>query len=50
VALSWWLVLCLPFPGLLHINFLFTVRLINERVRVFLARRKSNKRLQNCLH
>jgi hypothetical protein len=28
-----------PFPGLLHIYFLFTVRLTNERVGVFLARR-----------
>ena len=25
MALAWWLVLCLPFPGLLHIYFLFTV-------------------------
>ena len=32
-------VLCLPFPGLPHIYFLFTVRLTNERVGVFLARR-----------
>ena len=38
MALAWWLVPCLPFPGLLHIYFLFTVRLTNERVRVFLAR------------
>ena len=30
---------CLPFPGLLHIYFLFTLRLTNERVGVFLARR-----------
>ena len=28
-----------PYPGLLHIYFLFTVRLTNERVGVFLARR-----------
>ena len=28
-----------PFPGLPHIYFLFTVRLTNERVGVFLARR-----------
>ena len=28
VALAWWLVPCLPFPGLLHIYFLFTARLI----------------------
>jgi hypothetical protein len=27
VALAWWLVPCLPFPGLPHIYFLFTVRL-----------------------
>ena len=39
MALAWWLVLCLPFPGLQHIYFLFTVRLANERVGVFLARR-----------
>jgi hypothetical protein len=25
VALAWWLVPCLPFPGLLHIYFLFTL-------------------------
>jgi hypothetical protein len=37
MALAWWLVPCLPFPGLPHIYFLFTVRLTNERVRVFLA-------------
>ena len=30
---------CLPFPGLPHIYFLFTVRLTNERVGVFIARR-----------
>ena len=28
MALAWWLVPCLPFPGLPHIYFLFTVRLI----------------------
>ena len=39
MALAWWLVLCLPFPGLPHIYFLFTVWLTNERVGVFLARR-----------
>jgi hypothetical protein len=39
MALAWWLVPCLPFPGLPHIYFLFTVRLTNERVWVFLARR-----------
>ena len=27
MALVWWLVPCLPFPGLPHIYFLFTVRL-----------------------
>jgi hypothetical protein len=37
--LAWWLVLCLSFPGLPHIFFLFTVQLTNERVGVFLARR-----------
>jgi hypothetical protein len=39
MALAWWLVQCLPFPGLPHIYFLFTVRLTNEWVGVFLARR-----------
>ena len=39
MALAWWLVPCLPFSGLPHIYFLFTVRLTNERVGVFLARR-----------
>ena len=39
MALAWWLVPCLPFPGLPHIHFLFTVRLTNEWVGVFLARR-----------
>ena len=39
MAFAWWLVLCLPFPGLPHIYFLFTVRLTNEWARVFLARR-----------
>ena len=39
MALEWWLVPYLPFPGLPHIYFLFTVRLTNERVGVFLARR-----------
>jgi hypothetical protein len=38
MAFAWWLVPCLPFPGLPHIYFLFTVRLdTNERVGVFLA-------------
>jgi hypothetical protein len=39
MVLAWWLVPCLPFPGLPHIYFLFTVRLTNEWVGVFLARR-----------
>ena len=39
MALAWWLVPCLPFLGLPHIYFLFTVRLTNERVGAFLARR-----------
>ena len=47
MALAWWLVPCLPFPGLPHIYFLFTVRLTNERVGVFLARR-SVQHLVNC--
>ena len=38
MALAWWLVPCLPFPGLPHIYFLFTVQLTNEWVGVFLAR------------
>ena len=38
MALAWWLVPCLAFPGLPHIYFLFTVRLTNEWVGVFLAR------------
>jgi hypothetical protein len=41
MALAWWLVPYLPFPGLPHIYFLFTVRLTNERVGVFLARRSA---------
>jgi hypothetical protein len=39
MALAWLFVPCLPFPCLPHIYFLFTVRLTNERVGVFLARR-----------
>ena len=39
MALAWWLVPCLTFPGLPHIYFLFTVQLTNEWVGVFLARR-----------
>jgi hypothetical protein len=37
LALAWWIVPCLPFPGLPHIYFLFTLRLTNERVGVFLS-------------
>ena len=35
VALAWWLVLCLPFTGLLHIYFLFTLwlRIFHENSR-----------------
>jgi hypothetical protein len=40
MALAWWLVPCLPFTGLPHIYFLFTMRLTNERVGVFIARRR----------
>jgi hypothetical protein len=39
MAFAWWLVPYLPFPGLPHVCFLFTVRLTNERVGVFFARR-----------
>jgi hypothetical protein len=39
VALAWWLVPCLPFPGLLHIYFLFTARL-----RIFHVCRNENFR------
>jgi hypothetical protein len=39
MVLGWWLVPCPTFPDLPHIYFLFTVRLTNERVGVFLARR-----------
>jgi hypothetical protein len=39
MALAWWLVPYLPFTGLPHIYFLFTMRLTNEQVGVFLARR-----------
>ena len=38
MALAWWLVPCLPFPRLPHIYFLFTVRLTNEQVGVFLSK------------
>ena len=38
VALAWWFVPCLLFPGLPHIYFLLTVRLTNEQVGVFLTR------------
>jgi hypothetical protein len=49
MALAWWLVLCLPFPGLPHIYFLFTVRLTNERVGVFLARRSVQHLVWLCV-
>jgi hypothetical protein len=39
VALAWWPVPCLPFPGLPHIYFLFTVRL-----RIFHVCRNENFR------
>jgi hypothetical protein len=39
MALAWWLVPCLPFPGLPQINFLFTVRL-----RIFHVCRNENFR------
>ena len=39
MALAWWLVLCLPFPGLPHIYFLFTTRL-----RIFHVCRNENFR------
>ena len=39
MALAWLLVPRLPIPGLPYVYFLFTVRLTNERVGVFLARR-----------
>ena len=39
MALAWWLVPCLPFPGLLHIYFLFT-----ERLRIFHVCRNENFR------
>jgi hypothetical protein len=39
MALAWWLVPCLPFPGLPHIYFLFTVRL-----RIFHVCRNKNFR------
>ena len=42
MALAWWLVPYLPFPCLPHIYFMFTVRLTNEWVGVFLARRSCN--------
>jgi hypothetical protein len=39
MALAWWLVPCLPFPGLPHIYFLFTVQL-----RIFHVCRNENFR------
>ena len=52
MALAWWLVPCLPFPGLPHIYFLFTVRLANERVGVFLilARRSVQHHVSNTVN
>ena len=49
MALAWWLVPCLPFPVLPHIYFLFTMRLTNERVGVFLARRSVQHLVYNLL-
>jgi hypothetical protein len=45
MALAWWLVPCLPFTGLPHIYFMFTVRLTNEWEGVFLARRSVQHRV-----
>jgi hypothetical protein len=50
MALAWWLVPCLPFPGLRHIYFLFTVRLTNKRMGVFLAWLRCNILLQHILN
>ena len=47
MALAWWLVPGLPFPGLPHIYFLFTVQLTNGRVGVFLARRSVQHLVSN---
>ena len=49
MALAWWLVPCLPFPGLPQFYFLFTVRLTNERVGVFLARRSVHHLVLICI-
>jgi hypothetical protein len=49
MALAWWLVPCLPFPGLPLIYFLFTMRLTNERVRVFLAKSGLNEWMTSIL-
>ena len=48
MVLAWWLVPCLPFPGLPHIYFLFTVRLTNDWVGVFLARRSVQHLVRIC--
>jgi predicted metalloenzyme YecM len=48
MALAWWLVMCLPFPGLPYIYFLFTVRLANERVGVFLTRHSVQHLVMTC--
>ena len=48
MALAWWLVPCLPFPGLPHIYILFTMLLTNERVGVFLARRNVQHLVLYC--
>jgi hypothetical protein len=50
MAFAWWLVPCLPFPGLPHIYFLFTVRRTNERVGVFLARRSMQHLVSLCIN
>ena len=50
MALAWWLVPCLPFPGLPHIYYLFTVWLTNERVGVFLARRSVQHLVQGLFY
>jgi hypothetical protein len=49
MALAWWLVSCLPFPGLPHIYFMFTVRLTNEWVGVFLPRRSHISNIKSFL-
>jgi hypothetical protein len=39
MTLAWWLVPCLPFPGLPHIYFLFTVRLTNIKYKIISSSR-----------